>query len=42
MQNGHEIYRITDILIQPFDDFDEVNNEIFIFYFFEKINLFRN
>jgi hypothetical protein len=31
MQNGHEIYRITEILIQPFDDFDEVNKQIFIF-----------
>jgi hypothetical protein len=26
MQNNHEIYRITEILIEPFDDFDEVNN----------------
>jgi hypothetical protein len=29
MHNDHEIYRITDILIQPFDDVDEVNTQIF-------------
>ena len=26
MQDGQEIYRITDILIQPFDSVDEVND----------------
>ncbi len=31
IQNKHEIYRITDILIQPFDNFDEVNRQRFIY-----------
>ena len=25
IQNGHEIYRVTDILVQPFDNIDEVH-----------------
>jgi hypothetical protein len=34
MHNEDEIYRITDILIQRFDDFDEVNTHDW--FFFEK------
>lgn len=26
IQNKHEVYRITDILIEPFNDIEEVNS----------------
>lgn len=32
ISDEHEIYRITDILIQPFDIFNEVNYKIFIIF----------
>lgn len=38
IQNTHEIYRITDILIQPFNDIEEVKN---IFDVFPKEIIFN-